>query len=573
MTIHSLSNPHHFVRDCEAKGIYYEFLVEATACLGQQKVCEMFSGRSCRGGENNVSAGTLQNWLATFKFSRENPDVVDKDPYQSRIVEKKGTMFDEFVALIKTPIDEAVRESWKEMSLGKLSTEAIRVGITLGVKNAKALKTLPERMQEMYERRKANIWNKVYSGDVAEVVAREEKDTDYRMKNFITLGKLAKERGISYQNKTKEEIVKLLEEFDKKQNEPPVEKKEEKTYDYDKMISKELKELAKNRGFTMYNNMNNTTLRGHHREYDESIKKQREEQRLKKIESEGKEDGNNDDNKIIREFSLELATGEHHPILIREDGMVNATLLCRAGNKEFVHYERNQQAQVFIEAVESDLRLCRSQLMIVNKGNSSKFVQGTWVHRLIAIDLARWINPRFALQIMKWTDELITTGSVKIEKPLLPILDRTAMDLEAEELEKKCNPLLYSNQFVLYMAYIGDGGLVKIGSSDCRLCERESKHVSCESLYPQFRFIACFPISGGCIETTIHSLLDKYRHSYHKQKEIYKPEHTLQDFIDMVGKLLEEHDLRFQVQKLRQENIDLKTRNLELEKRVMRCSC
>jgi hypothetical protein len=174
---------------------------------------------------------------------------------------------------------------------------------------------------------------------------------------------------------------------------------------------------------------------------------------------------------------------------------------------------------------------------------------------------------------MKWTDELLTTGSVKIEKPLLPILDRTAMDLEAEELEKKCNPLLYSNQFVLYMAYIGDGGLVKIGSSDCRLSERESKHVSCESLYPQFRFIACFPISGGCIETTIHSLLDKYRFCYHKQKEIYKPEHTLQDFIDMIGKLLEEHDLRFQVQKLRQEIVDLKTRNVELEKRVMRCSC
>jgi len=81
MTIHSLTNPQHFVRDCESKGMYYEFLVEATACLGQQKVCELFSGRSCREGENNVSAGTLQNWLATFRFSLENPDVVDKDPY------------------------------------------------------------------------------------------------------------------------------------------------------------------------------------------------------------------------------------------------------------------------------------------------------------------------------------------------------------------------------------------------------------------------------------------------------------------------------------------------------------
>lgn len=76
------------------------------------------------------------------------------------------------------------------------------------------------------------------------------------------------------------------------------------------------KELAKEWGFTMYNNdMNNMTLRGHHREYDESIKKRSEERRLKKI-------ANN---------------GEHHPILIREDGMVNATLLYKAGNKEFMN--------------------------------------------------------------------------------------------------------------------------------------------------------------------------------------------------------------------------------------------
>lgn len=61
-----------------------------------------------------------------------------------RIVEKKGAMFDEFAELIKTPIDEKIRESWKDMSLSKLSAEAVRVGI----KNAKALRMLPEKMEE-----------------------------------------------------------------------------------------------------------------------------------------------------------------------------------------------------------------------------------------------------------------------------------------------------------------------------------------------------------------------------------------------------------------------------------------
>lgn len=62
MTIHSLSNPHHFVRDCETKGIYYEFMVEATACLGQRDVFRvLMSGRreQCLGGDASELAGDL----------------------------------------------------------------------------------------------------------------------------------------------------------------------------------------------------------------------------------------------------------------------------------------------------------------------------------------------------------------------------------------------------------------------------------------------------------------------------------------------------------------------------------
>jgi len=100
--------------------------------------------------------------------------------------------------------------------------------------------------------------------------------------------------------------------------------------------------------------------------------------------------------------------------------------------------------------------------------------------------------------------------------------------------------------YVAYVAYIGNG-LVKIGSSDHRLDQRESKHRSCESLYPQFRFIQFFPISSGSIERTIHSLLDKYRYPFEKQKEVYKPLHNLSEFIDIVRHLLQEHDVEMKV--------------------------
>ena len=179
-----------------------------------------------------------------------------------------------------------------------------------------------------------------------------------------------------------------------------------------------------------------------------------------------------------------------------------------------------------------------------------------------------WVHPPFAVSVSNWLDELLTKGFVKIEKPLLPILNRTDLDLEAEELEKECNPLFYSNQFVLYIAYIGDQGLIKIGSSDCRIHERELKHISCESIYPQFRFIKIYPISSGCIETLIHNMLDKYRFFYQKQKEIYKPSNSLQEFVEMIGKILEEHDLKYQLMERDKIILKLQKENLELHNKL-----
>lgn len=155
----------------------------------------------------------------------------------------------------------------------------------------------------------------------------------------------------------------------------------------------------------------------------------------------------------MREFQLVAGNGDTFPIMIREDGMVNVTQLCKAAGKQFSHYARNEQSIAFIDALRSDMRYRSAQLTIVKQGNSSKFAQGTWCHRLIAIDCARWLHPSFAVQIIKWTEEILTKGSVHIQKPLLPILDRTALDIEAEELERNCNTLQNSNQFVLYLAY------------------------------------------------------------------------------------------------------------------------
>lgn len=381
---------------------------------------------------------------------------------------------------------------------------------------------------------------------------------NYKMNNIITLRKIAKERGIVFLHKTKDDIIQLLEAYDNNK----FDTREEASMDYEKMNSRQLKDLAKTRGFNQYNNMNNTNLRAMHQKYDEAVQKKKEDE-LQKITI----STTTDEKTEAREFQLVHENGETFPILIREDGMVNATMLCKAGGKDFYDYQKTKQTQAFIEALKTEPNIVGSDIIFIKKGGDIR-LQGTWCHRLIAIDCARWLNARFALQIIKWTDELLTKGYVKVEKPLLPILDRTELDLEAEELETRCNPLHYSNQFVLYVSYIGQG-LVKIGASDCRIHEREIKHVSCESIYPQFRFIKIFPISSGVIEKTIHSLLERYRYPFEKQKEVYKPSGKLHEFIEMIGKMLEENDLKYQLMGKDQIILKLENENIELRNKIM----
>jgi hypothetical protein len=186
------------------------------------------------------------------------------------------------------------------------------------------------------------------------------------------------------------------------------------------------------------------------------------------------------------------------------------------------------------------------------------------VHRLVAIDLARWVYPPFSVQINKWIKELMTTGKVELKRPLKAIINLSEMDIEAEELEMKHDWSIYTNSFVLYVAYIGNG-LVKVGSSDCRIEKCLEKHQGVGSQYPQFRIIGAFVISGRCIEVTIHNLLERYKATYNKQKEVFRPQGTLEAFMKEVENLLIDHDLRLQLDKARQRILELEKEILELK--------
>ena len=205
MTIRRMCNPQSFCREAHKKNIRYEFLMEARHCIGDQSLARLFNGSSMRGGGGSISAGTLNNWLTTFEFIQQNPDHVDDEQYVVHRLEPKDEFYS-YISIIQTPIDEDVINSWDSLSQKKLGDEAQKYGITIGIRNSQAIKTLPGRMKQMVERRKASIWGKKF-----EII--EDNKVDYRLTNVPELRRICKEKDIKNAHiKSKEELVKLLEE-------------------------------------------------------------------------------------------------------------------------------------------------------------------------------------------------------------------------------------------------------------------------------------------------------------------------------------------------------------------------
>ena len=108
--------------------------------------------------------------------------------------------------------------------------------------------------------------------------------------------------------------------------------------------------------------------------------------------------------------ALKLPDGSSITIPMREDGYINATMLCKAGGKRLDNYIRSSKE--FIEGLKNSFPQFEGMELITSKigGNHT----GTWVHRKIGYHLAQWLSPSFAIQVSNWLDELFITGKVEL---------------------------------------------------------------------------------------------------------------------------------------------------------------
>jgi hypothetical protein len=97
------------------------------------------------------------------------------------------------------------------------------------------------------------------------------------------------------------------------------------------------------------------------------------------------------------------------------DGYVNATAMCQANRKRWTLYQANARTQDYIAALAAVVGIPTTDLATSIQGGRPE-LQGTWIHPRLAVDLARWISPQFAVWMDGWFLESIQQPAPQSER-------------------------------------------------------------------------------------------------------------------------------------------------------------
>lgn len=112
------------------------------------------------------------------------------------------------------------------------------------------------------------------------------------------------------------------------------------------------------------------------------------------------------------------------------DVMVNATEMASAFNKQPSDWTKTKSAQEFINSLSAVRKIVGTDLIRVNQGG---MVQGTWMHRDVAMEFARWLSPMFAIWCNDRIMELLTRGYTTLDTISRKDLARLILESEEEK--------------------------------------------------------------------------------------------------------------------------------------------
>lgn len=113
-----------------------------------------------------------------------------------------------------------------------------------------------------------------------------------------------------------------------------------------------------------------------------------------------------------------------------DDGYMDATAMCQANGKKWSHYWANSSTQEFVLALAESTGIPADSLVQAQSGRGG----GTYVHPKLAMHLAQWCSPKFAVLVSGWVFELLTTGKARLAPTinLGPYTDRALAGIHVD---------------------------------------------------------------------------------------------------------------------------------------------
>lgn len=125
-------------------------------------------------------------------------------------------------------------------------------------------------------------------------------------------------------------------------------------------------------------------------------------------------------------LSLQVFNYKGQSISRRDDGFINLTQMCQANRKRVDNYMRLKQTQDYIRVLSQSLT---SEVVESEVGGKTP---STWGHPSLAVNLARWISPEFAVWCDAHIFNLMSTGSTSLD---IDPVEEMRLKLELARLE------------------------------------------------------------------------------------------------------------------------------------------
>jgi 5-methylcytosine-specific restriction endonuclease McrA len=114
--------------------------------------------------------------------------------------------------------------------------------------------------------------------------------------------------------------------------------------------------------------------------------------------------------------SLRTETGLVEVSQRPHDGYINVTQICKAVGKLVGHWNDLDGTAEYLAAASPVIGITITELIQTIRGGFPE-LQGTWAHPLVAVEIARWCSPAFAVQVNFWYLEWIQ-GNLPPPKPM-----------------------------------------------------------------------------------------------------------------------------------------------------------